>query len=371
YNPNDKVYLDPFDPFDYIRASLEEREPNARTENTTSFGQLSPRIGVSHPISDKTVLHFNYGHFFQRANFGDYGEGTGGDSPSQRVTGILNTYLFSNEFGPSAPYNLGNRNLKPRKTVQYELGIERNFGGLIVDATAFYKDITNTIRDIRVITLDNGFYITTGNADYADAKGVELAIRKPLTSHWGGYLNYTWSTGIAGTSGDPEVIIPPGSTAQIKYPTDIGDVIVYDPPRLKFGLVFLTPTTWSAVAGLFSNVQISIDYQIYYPHERIPSHVLIAEHKIVRPPDRNADFRLRKEFKWKNLTPAFFVEMRNMFNDQWINLELPFNSESRIEFINSNLSVFPDRHPSGGPFPDIFQYRNLPRTIVLGFSMGF
>ncbi|RQW10743.1 hypothetical protein EH222_01865, partial [candidate division KSB1 bacterium] len=76
YNPNDVVYLNPFDPFDFIRAAQEEREPNAETEKTSTFGQLSPRLGVSHPISDKTVLHFNYGHFFQRANFGDYGEGT-------------------------------------------------------------------------------------------------------------------------------------------------------------------------------------------------------------------------------------------------------------------------------------------------------
>ncbi|MBN1465893.1 TonB-dependent receptor, partial [candidate division KSB1 bacterium] len=268
-------------------------------------------------------------------------------------------------------YNLGNRNLKPRKTVQYELGIERNFSGLIVDVTAFYKDITNTIRDIRVITLDNGFYITTGNADYADAKGVEIAIRKPLTSVWGGYLNYTWSTGIAGTSGDPEVIIPPDSPAQIKYPSDIGDIIVYDPARLKFGLVVMTPKSFSWMAGLFSNIQVSVDYQIYYPHERIPSHVLVAEHKMIRPPDRNADVRIRKDFVWKKLRPAFFIEMRNAFNDQWVNLELPFDSKSRVDFINSNMSVFPQQHPSGGPFPDIFQYRNLPRTFVLGVALGF
>jgi hypothetical protein len=371
YNANDKVYLNRYDPFDIIAAALENRKPNPKTKATPMYGQLSPRIGISHPISDKTVLHFNYGHFFQRANFGDYGEGTGGDSPGLQVTGILNTYKYINEFGPATPYNLGNRELKPRKTVQYELGLERNFSGLIVDINAFYKDMTKSIRDVKVITMDNGQYITTGNSDYSDAKGVEIQVRRPLSGYWGGYLNYTWSTGIAGTSGDPDVIAPPGSHTQVTIPQDIGDIVLYDPARVKFGIIIASPGKFTPLWGLLSNMQFSVDYQIYYPHSRIISDVFRGEILLIRPSDKNADIRLRKEVNIGRFKPAFFIEMRNAFNDKWVNLGLPLDNEARIRFINSNLSVFPENKPNGAPFPDVLQYRNLPRMIVFGVAVGF
>ncbi|MBN1892894.1 TonB-dependent receptor, partial [bacterium] len=196
YNPNDRVYLNLFDPFDLISAARENRTPSAQTRETSTFGQLSPRIGISHPISDKTVLHFAYGHFFQRANFGNYGEGTG--TYSDPVNGILNTYVSNPLLGDPAPTNLGNRELRPRKTVAFEVGIERNFGGLIADVTAFYQDITKTVRTVKVLMLNNTKYLTTGNSDYSDSKGIEIEIRRPLSGFWGGYLNYSWTTGIYG-----------------------------------------------------------------------------------------------------------------------------------------------------------------------------
>lgn len=374
YNVNDEVYLDLFDPLDLAGAARENRTPNPKTKPTSTHGQLSPRIGISHPISDKTVMHFSYGHFFQRPNFGDYGEGTGDDVPGLSVSGILNTYLTNPTFGYRAPYNLGNRELKPRKTVAYELGIERNFGGLIVDVTAFYKDYTNTVRSVRVFTVDGSRYVTTGNADYADAKGVEVSVRRPLFGYWGGYLNYSWSTGIQGVSGDPKVLAPPGSNVGSSQNPNIGDQVQYDPARLKFGVTIATPDKFSPLFGLLSNMQISLDYQVYYPHSNIPSDTFTeGTYQLVRPADKNADIRVRKELSWKGLRPALFVEIRNAFNDKWVNLDLVESSqpEDRVRFINSNLSVFPQTLANGGPFPDLIQYRNLPRQISLGMALSF
>jgi peptidoglycan hydrolase-like protein with peptidoglycan-binding domain len=243
YNPNDKKYVDPFDPFDTYTAFLEGREPNPRTEPTSTYTQLSPRIGISHPISENTVLHFSYGHFFQRAHFGNYGEGI------NETPGLLNTYVAA-----GVPFVLGNRDLIPRKTVAYEVGIEHNLAGIVGGVTAFYKDNTYNVKQIRVITRSGGSYFTSGNSNYSDDKGIEINLRKPLRGLWGGYLNYTWSTGIYGRSGDPDVIVAPGSEVQIGQPTNIGDVIFYDPARLKFGITFLTPNDLSFLAGLFFQI---------------------------------------------------------------------------------------------------------------------
>lgn len=367
YNPNDKIYLDPFDPFDLQGALEEDREPNPETTPTSIRGQLSPRIGISHPISDKTVLHFSYGHFFQRASFGNYGEGL-------EVFGILNTYTTNPEFGHAAPYNLGNRELKPRKTVAYELGLERDFGGLVAEVTGFYKDITNTVRTVTVFTESGGRYLTSGNGNYGDAKGVEISLRKPLRSFWGGYLNYSWSTGISGRSGDPDIIAPPGSNVQVGQFFDIGDFIQYDPVRVKFGLIVATPPDFSFLAGALSNMQVSLDYQIYYPHEQISNDVFAeAGEQFLRPPDRNADIRIRKEFSLGGLRPALFVEVQNAFNDKWVNLNIvkAATPEDRVNFINSNFEDFPERNPDGTPFPDVIQYRNLPRRWAFGIALGF
>lgn len=52
--------------FDYINSNIVFRDdpldPNSMVEVKTR-SQFSPRIGIAHPISDRTKLHFSYGHF--------------------------------------------------------------------------------------------------------------------------------------------------------------------------------------------------------------------------------------------------------------------------------------------------------------------
>ncbi|NNL48374.1 MAG: outer membrane beta-barrel protein, partial [Acidimicrobiia bacterium] len=211
YNPNDTVYVDLFDPL------------NGEKRTTKLYTQLSPRLGISHPIDNRTVLHFSYGHFFQRPNYNDYGEG------NSFVQGSLNTFIID---GSQVPWNLGNRNLRPRKTISYEVGIERNFWDFFVlDVTGYYKDIRNTVRTISIET-PNGVYKTNGNGDYADQRGLEVSLRKvPSSYKWGsiwGYANFSTRIGILGRSGDPVVISPDG----VRFATS-GDFILHNNPRFK------------------------------------------------------------------------------------------------------------------------------------------
>jgi outer membrane receptor protein involved in Fe transport len=367
YNPNDKKYMDPFDPFGTIYAEENDTIPIASTEPTSTFSQFSPRIGIAHPVSENTVLHFSYGHFFQRAIFGDYGEG-------YYVSGILNTYNTTTASGNSSPYNLGNRDLKPRKSVEYEIGIEHNFGGLVADVTAYYKDISQTIRTVTVFTQDGGKYLTDGNGDYADSKGIEISINKPMSNYWSCYLNYTFTSGITGYSGDPDIIYPPESGIPARKPILVGDAIDYDRPKLKFGFTVITPESFSFLAGIFSNIQFTMDFRIDYPNENISSDVFPEGGKIyLREPDRVADMRIRKEFELGLFKPAIFLEIRNVFNDQWENVDIvqAASPEDRVKFINSRFATYPEKQLNGVPFPDISSYLNLPRQIILGISITY
>lgn len=56
--------------YDYMNANVNFRnnplDPNSVIK-VKSRSQLSPRIGIAHPISDRTKLHFSYGHFFSES----------------------------------------------------------------------------------------------------------------------------------------------------------------------------------------------------------------------------------------------------------------------------------------------------------------
>ena len=53
--------------YDYLNANVIFRsdplDPNSLI-TVESRSQFSPRIGIAHPISDRTKLRFSYGHFF-------------------------------------------------------------------------------------------------------------------------------------------------------------------------------------------------------------------------------------------------------------------------------------------------------------------
>jgi hypothetical protein len=138
-----------------------------------------------------------FGHFFQRPRFNDYGEGGSG------IGGSLNTFVRSDGH----PLVLGNRNLRPQRTVAYEVGLERNFWDFfLLTATGYYKHIRHVVRDITV-QAPLGQYRTTINADYADHAGIEFSIRKvPSTYSFGtvsGYANFTTQTSMSGRSSEP------------------------------------------------------------------------------------------------------------------------------------------------------------------------
>jgi outer membrane receptor protein involved in Fe transport len=84
--------------------------------------QVSPRLGVSYPISERDALYFNYGRFYQIPRLE-----------------VLFQFLGQTEQG-LLPY--GNPLMDAETTVMYEVGVQHQFTPTLMgDIAMFYKDI--------------------------------------------------------------------------------------------------------------------------------------------------------------------------------------------------------------------------------------
>jgi hypothetical protein len=157
FNANRKVNYTIFDPFSISPMTLGhtrevgyiEFDPDGRfAESTPTRVAISPRVGISHPITDNTVLHFMYGHFNQRPGWMKLGaNGDLQNNPRQAET-IPPENRFPIET-TVIKYNSNNiRFSNPRmdfeRMIQYEVGFEQNIEDLLrFDLTMYYKDGKN------------------------------------------------------------------------------------------------------------------------------------------------------------------------------------------------------------------------------------
>ena len=120
--------------------------------------QVSPRLGLSYQLGRTALLHFSYGHFFQRP-------------PYQR--------MFQNNSLIVAPQNFsteqGNPQVKAQKTVQYEIGLwQQLMEGMGLEISLFYRDIYDLLSMAVLRTYNDEIYGLYTNLDYGNAKGLEL-----------------------------------------------------------------------------------------------------------------------------------------------------------------------------------------------------
>ncbi len=170
HNPTTGEEWTPVDP----EAEYRTYEDMPRKDADRTY-QLSPRVGISYPISDRDKLHFSYGSFFQ--------------VPPLR-------YLYrSTQLMLSGAYPImGNPDLLPQKTIQYEIGIEHLFtDDLKAKVSAYFKDIRDLIDTERIDYEQGWNYTRVINADFGSVRGMEIDISQRMTKNFSGSLGYTFS----------------------------------------------------------------------------------------------------------------------------------------------------------------------------------
>ena len=184
FNANTKSLKDERDPLGANQ--VPSGDPRQRKADASDFSdtktenQISPRLGIAFPISERTVFHFNYGKFFQQSNLTDLYYGT--------------SFIEYKAYNGSPAIAVQNPNLRPEETTSYEVGITNQIAdNMRLMATAYYKDTKNLINIHYTGTNAPGgaaLYLVS-NMDYGTIKGVDLALEARRLGWISGRLAYS------------------------------------------------------------------------------------------------------------------------------------------------------------------------------------
>ncbi|HVO73672.1 MAG TPA: TonB-dependent receptor, partial [Ignavibacteriaceae bacterium] len=275
---------------------------------------VSPRLGISHPITENSKLYFNYGHFKQ---FPAYEE----------IYRIGRSGAVGSSSG--SVRNYGNPNLSQAKTISYELGYDHElFDMYLIQIAAFYNDISDQ-QGYTAYLSDRKFiyYFAANNNNYADIRGFELTIRKTYGDWIRGFATYTYQVSTNGAFG--EATIDEDPSQQIQNDRNTPNLYQQKPipqPRANVSLTFLTPKelgptlggvkplgdwtlnllgTWKA--GEWINYNPNLVTEI----GTIVQNVQVTDYY-------NIDLRLIKNFDIGMISMAFFMEIRNLLNSKFL-----------------------------------------------------
>ncbi len=170
--------------------TLEDRQSYWYKDATPKW-QVSPRLGVSFPITERGVIYFSYGHFMQIPRFEllyqnpdfEIGSGTGN-------VGVI-----------------GNSDLKPEVTVSGEIGLQQQLGeDIALNLTGYFRDIRDlagTNADEIVVFGGASKYSKIVNSDFGSVRGIILSLNKRFTGGFSASIDYTLQSAKASNS-DPE-----------------------------------------------------------------------------------------------------------------------------------------------------------------------
>jgi hypothetical protein len=192
------------------REDLENMLPSETAANQLA---LSPRLGISFPITTDSKLFLNYGHFREMLNPADiYRVGVSGQGAIRNIRFIGN---------PSHPM--------PR-SISYEVGYEHNlFNQFLIRLTGYYKDLSLQSRSV-------SFSGSTGEVNYTmplpynyeDIRGFEATLER-TTGSVRGFLNYTFMASERGEFGYSSYFENP--VEAVEYAREYRNIVRESVPR--------------------------------------------------------------------------------------------------------------------------------------------
>ncbi|MFO7526942.1 MAG: TonB-dependent receptor [Ignavibacteriaceae bacterium] len=342
-NPQGEWYE--YDPYDDAFASENSLGLDTILTKVSVDQQLdvSPRVGISFPITVNSKLYFNYGHY-------------------RSMPTPDNLFLLRRFSDNNAVTRIADPNNPLPKTVAYELGYEQNlFDEILIRVAGYYKDVSLQSRLVTYQSRNNKvLYSRTEPNNYQDNRGFELTLTKNRGDWVQGFINYTYDVNTSGNFGfgtyyeniglqrqyeattrdnyQEKPIPRPFANANIdiftpeKFGPELGSLYLLGDLRMSF------VTSWSSgyyftwvgggsIPGFENNVQWN-DYW-------------------------NVDLRISKTFNFTGFQLQFFADISNLFNYKYM---------TQYGFVDANdyLAYMKSLHLPEGVFDEKFGYVNIP-----------
>ncbi len=353
-------------------------------ENTFNvFGRrmkarLSPRLGISHPISDNQTLFFSYGHFSKWPR-------------PQFVYAKLTPAAAKSTF-----QKFGNPDLNPETTVAYELGIRNQFTlDDVFTLTAYYKDIfdyvsTRTAR-IQSARLGTANFITYVNQDYARSRGIELEYRKRIGKWFNGSTtaSYSIATGKSSSADEGVLILRGDLDESIKE-----EYMIWDRPFQFSANINFYVEKGKPLFGFGKGIldDYNVYFRIFYQSgKRYTPYIFTGQYLEDRRPvyiinrkNRNGkigkdwfwvDMNLEKFFTISRVKFSFRIEVNNIFDFKNTAIINPVTGKA-YEYgdpvpLSWNDPLYPSYQAPLDPYPFNPARYLTRRNVKVGISLRF
>lgn len=327
--------------------------PDSLMKQADAKYQLSPRIGISYPITDKGAIHISYGHFFQIPPFENLYR-----NPNFRIP-------LTGDFPGNIGNTIGNADLEPQQTIMYEIGLQQeltdNFG---ITVTAYYKDIRNLLSTEIYIKNEFRKFSKLVNKDYGSVKGITLSFEKRFSGGFGATLDYTFQVA-KGNASDPNDAF---DKAQANPPIEVNKQLVpLDWDRThSLNFTFTAGQPGDYIASLVGRLGSGLPYTPAIQNQRTG-----LENSDNKPAIFNVDLYLTKYFEIFGYQLSVFAKVYNLF-DTANELDV-FGDTGRAGY---SLELTRQQEEPRGvntlkefyTRPDFY---SAPRQIVLGASLAF
>ncbi len=165
--------------------------PLSLPKATSPKTSYAPRIGVSYPITTTAGIFFSYGHFYQLPPLRDMFN----NSNYKKLERIQ---ASTSDYGV-----LGNPDVKPEQTVQYEFGYKNAFSDVLgLSLNLFYKDIRDLLGVEFISTYNDAQYTRLTNVDFGNVSGFTISLTQRRVGILSSSIDYTWQNA-QGNSSDP------------------------------------------------------------------------------------------------------------------------------------------------------------------------
>ncbi|MDZ7262148.1 MAG: TonB-dependent receptor [candidate division KSB1 bacterium] len=321
-------------------------------KKATSKIQLSPRLGVSFPITERGIIHFSYGHFFQIPRF-------------ER---LYQNPDFELESGTGNVGVIGNADLKPEHTVSGEIGLQQQLtDDISMELTGYFRDVRNlagTQAEEIVIFGGAAKYSKFVNSDFGFIRGVILALKKRFSGGLAASMDYTLQLA-KGSNSDPEQArnaLKGGSLPEVQLTS-----LDWDQKHTVNATVSYGGRNWgmSIIGQLGSGLP--------YTPRRSEDITTLLTNSQRKPSSYNIDLRAYKDFRLGPGTLTLFMRIFNLFDT--LNELNVYDDTGRAGFTMDEQTARATNPPELiNTLDDWFTnptHYSEPRRVELGFTYTF